>query len=82
MQYPMRSVLALKDMIEPSEGVIFVDNEQAFRSAIHRSRMSDYFFDLFGGDFGHCTEKGNQLMAQNITRTLMHEVFSRIDKNE
>jgi hypothetical protein len=31
--------------------------------------------DMFGGDFGHCTEKGNQLLAQNIADTILKEVF-------
>jgi len=32
---------------------------------------------MFGGDFGHCTHKGNRLLAENIANVIFKEVFSK-----
>jgi hypothetical protein len=32
---------------------------------------------MFGGDFGHCTPKGNMLLAQNIADVILGEVFNK-----
>jgi len=71
VQYPMRSVDSLKRLLEPCEGVIFVDNESVFKEAVAKEGASEYFTDLFGGDFGHCTLKGNRLLAENISRAIL-----------
>jgi hypothetical protein len=47
-----------------------VDNERIFRDAVSREGYDTLFRDRFGGDFGHCTEKGNLLIAQNLARSL------------
>ena len=31
--------------------------------------------DMFGGDFGHCTVKGNRLLAENVARVILKEIF-------
>lgn len=77
MQYPMRSVAALKKTLIPHEGVVFIDNEGIFKDAVAQSDFLEYFKDLFGGDFGHCTQKGNTLLAENIAQVLVEEVFSK-----
>jgi len=75
MQYPMRNITSLKKMLEPCKGIIFVDNEKLFKDAIENSLYGEYFIDCFGGDFGHCTEKGNRILAENIANTLFKELF-------
>ena len=77
MQYPMRHVDPLKKIFEKDEGVLFVDNERVFREAIKQSSYKEYFVDMFGGDFGHCTPKGNMLLAQNIADVILREVFKK-----
>jgi tetratricopeptide (TPR) repeat protein len=77
MQYPMRSVEPLKKIFGKDEGVIFVDNESIFREAVKRSGYKEYFQDMFAGDFGHCTQKGNELLAQNIADVILREVFNK-----
>ena len=77
VQYPMRSVELLKKMFEDDAGVTFVDNEKVFKDAIDKGKPSDYFADMFAGDFGHCTEKGNSLLAENIADTIIKEVFGK-----
>jgi tetratricopeptide (TPR) repeat protein len=77
MQYPMRDVEQLKRIFGEGGGVIFVDNERVFKEAIKRSGYKEYFRDMFGGDFGHCTPKGNELLARNIAGVILREVFHK-----
>lgn len=78
VQYPNRSIEPLKKMLEgETGGVIFVDNEKTFRRALSNTDIREYFMDVFGGDFGHCTIKGNKLLAENIADVLIQECFDR-----
>ncbi len=72
-QYPMRSIEPLKRMLEPCKGVIFVDNEKVFKEAVQQADYGEYFEDMFGGDFGHLTSKGNRLLAENIANNILGE---------
>lgn len=77
IQYPMRSVASLKDVFSGENDVIFVDNEESFKRALRNVNYGEYFTDIFAGDFGHCTAKGNRLLAQNIADAILKEVFLR-----
>ncbi|MCK9595361.1 MAG: tetratricopeptide repeat protein [Candidatus Omnitrophica bacterium] len=79
VQYPMRSIAPLKKIFENEldKHVIFVDNDKLFRDAIKKERYSEYFKDMFGGDFGHCTEKGNRLLARSIADSIIKEFFNK-----
>ncbi|MDD5560812.1 MAG: tetratricopeptide repeat protein [Candidatus Omnitrophica bacterium] len=78
VQYPMRNIGPLKKIFEDDEkNIIFVDNEKIFKDAIKISGSTAYFKDMSGGDFGHCTEKGNRLLAENIANVILKEVFVR-----
>jgi len=77
VQYPMCSVGILKKIFEGQEGMIFVDNEKIFKEAVKREGYKEYFKDIFAGNFGHCTVKGNFLLAENIARAILKEVFFR-----
>jgi tetratricopeptide (TPR) repeat protein len=77
VQYPMRSIEPLKKMLEVEEGICFVDNEKIFKSAVQREGYREYFIDIFAGDFGHCTKKGNMLLAENITNVILKEVLGK-----
>jgi tetratricopeptide (TPR) repeat protein len=71
MQYPMRSINDLSAILgHLSKDVVFIDNEHIFKSALKKEVFSAYFVDQFAGDFGHCTDKGNSLIAENIIHTL------------
>jgi len=76
VQYPMRSVEPLKKMLKSKEDVIFVDNEVTFKKAVKQSQYSDYFVDAFGSNFGHCTPRGNRLLAENIGRAILEQCFN------
>ncbi|MFC2049044.1 tetratricopeptide repeat protein [Elusimicrobiota bacterium] len=76
VQYPMRSVEPLKKIFEDKEGIFFVDNESVFKNALKQENYNEYFVDRFiGYDFGHCTLKGNRLLAENIADVILEEVY-------
>lgn len=77
IQYPMRSMESLKDVFKGDDGMIFIDNEELFRDAVLKTDYNDYFIDVFAGDFGHCTEKGNRLLARNIAKSILKEYFHK-----
>jgi tetratricopeptide (TPR) repeat protein len=79
VQYPMLNIGPLKKIFkEETEGsIIFVDNEKIFKDAIIKEGYREYFRDMFGGDFGHCTNKGNRLLAENIAQIILKEVFKK-----
>ncbi|MFH1996292.1 MAG: tetratricopeptide repeat protein [Candidatus Omnitrophota bacterium] len=70
-QYPVRSVDPLKKMLDGIPGIVFVSNEDVFKEALRNSSRTEYFVDLFAGDFGHCTQKGNELLAENIADSIL-----------
>lgn len=71
VQYPIRSIKPLKEIFESGGDIIFVDNETSFKKAVLKSGYKEYFVDIFGGDFGHCTDKGNKLLAENIADAIL-----------
>ena len=77
VQYPVCNVEPLKRIFEKDGGVIFVDNESLFKQAVRKGSYKEYFIDMFGGDFGHCTPKGNMLLAQNIANVILREIFKK-----
>ncbi len=77
VQYPMRSIEPLKEIFKGKESIIFIDNEEIFKRAVRREGYKEYFINRFAGDFGHCTPKGNKLLAENIANTIIKEYFSK-----
>ena len=75
VQHPMRNLWPLKKAFDSIEGIVFVDNEKIFKEAVRNAKYDDYFRDNFGGDFGHCIPKGNRLLAENIAKVILGEVF-------
>jgi hypothetical protein len=74
----MRSLAPLKNLFQDNDqGIVFVDNENIFKNAVRKDGPGVYFKDMFGGDFGHCTDKGNRLLAENIANTILKEVFKK-----
>ncbi len=79
VQYPMRNVSPLEDIFKEDGGadVVFVDNEKIFKDAVEREGYKAYFRDMFAGNFGHCTDNGNRLLAENIADVILREVFKK-----
>ncbi len=74
VQYPLRDARPLKKIPQSQGRIIFVDNESIFREAVKREGFDAYFYDRFAGDFGHCTPKGNHLLANNIAQAILKNI--------
>ncbi len=72
MQYPLRDVNEIKNMLQEYDDVIFISNEENFREALEKGKYEDYFYDRFAGDFGHATEKGNRMIAENVAAVILN----------
>ncbi|HNW43195.1 MAG TPA: GDSL-type esterase/lipase family protein [Elusimicrobiales bacterium] len=70
MQYPMCSLAQLQAQFDGADDVIFIDNERTFQKAVAEKGYVYYFMDLFAGNFGHCTPRGNELIAANAAAAL------------
>ncbi|MFA5021342.1 MAG: tetratricopeptide repeat protein, partial [Patescibacteria group bacterium] len=78
VQYPMRDIGPLKKVFRGDDGgILFADNEKIFKDAVKGEGYKAYFNDMFGGDFGHCTDKGNRLLAVNIANIVLAYVLDR-----
>jgi tetratricopeptide (TPR) repeat protein len=77
VQYPLLSVEPLKEIFAGHRGIIFVDNEKIFKDAVRKDGYKAYFIDIFAVEFGHCTKKGNALLAQNIADEILKKVFGK-----
>ena len=73
MQYPVRNVDVLKKLLSRNPDIIYVSNEKNFREKIMKSGFRDYFIDLFAGDFGHCSRKGNALIVENLGPLILEQ---------
>lgn len=74
MQYPNRNVKILKEILGTDKGILYIENRATFIEAIETHLLTDIFVDMFAGDFGHCTDFGNQLIARNVTKVILQEV--------
>ena len=77
MQYPMRDVSAIRGFFSGDEDIAFVSNREAFEEALQESSYDDLFVDRFAGDFGHCTPKGNHLIAENVADAIFRNILSK-----
>ncbi|MCB4792523.1 MAG: tetratricopeptide repeat protein [Elusimicrobia bacterium] len=77
VQYPTRKLDDLKSIFKEDEDIVFVDNEKTFKEAVKEEGYNEYFIDRMAENFGHCTLKGNKLLARNIADAIIKEVFNR-----
>lgn len=73
MQYPVRSILPLQEQLKKEsyyDKITFISNEKLFKEALMKKSYDEIFFDQFSGDFGHCIDLGNTMIAENIVKTL------------
>jgi hypothetical protein len=57
-------------MFNNSEALV-VSNELNFKKAVEKEGYDQIFVDRFAGDFGHCSQKGNLLLAENIKSVIL-----------
>jgi tetratricopeptide (TPR) repeat protein len=72
VQYPHRPLAGLEDILSSQTGIIFVDNQEIFQKEIEKVGYDQVFTDRFAGDFGHCTPKGNRLLAQHVAEAILN----------
>jgi hypothetical protein len=73
MQYPLWRVEKLVNFFPPelvAKGektgrLTFLENQQNFQLALRTKPYNAIFLDRFAGDFGHATQVGNDLIAEN-----------------
>ena len=74
VQYPMRSVKNLEGMFESLDSlydIVIVDNEEIFKEALKPEKYKEYFTDRNYNDLGHCTRKGNYILAENTAKVII-----------
>ncbi|MCP4648488.1 MAG: tetratricopeptide repeat protein [PVC group bacterium] len=72
VQYPMRKVSDLERILKSyRKNIVFIDNKLVLKEAVEKDGYKEYFTDRFAGDFGHCTAKGNRLLAENIAKFII-----------
>lgn len=74
MEYPTLSMKNLKNHLSESkyyDKIIFISNAENFEEALKIYKIEDIFKDMFGKTFGHCTELGNTLIAENVAETIL-----------
>jgi len=76
MQYPSKKIDEFKSMFDESQqkNILFISNEENFKNAINNAGIADYFVDMFGGSFGHCTLRGNRLIAENVADVIIENL--------
>jgi hypothetical protein len=77
MSYPTMPIETFKDFFKNSkyeDKIIFVSNEYNFKEKLKTLPFFDLFVDNFGGTFGHCTDEGNMLIAENVGTKILEIV--------
>jgi tetratricopeptide (TPR) repeat protein len=78
MQYPRESLSSLKGLFASTAAITFVENKDNFRAELRRKPYGGIFSDRFQPLWGHCTEFGNQLIAENLAdRLRRHGLLER-----
>lgn len=73
MQYPIRNIKTLQEQLKDEyyyDKLTFISNEKIFKDALTKQNYSEIFFDQFAGDFGHCTNLGNTMIAEQVVNIL------------
>ncbi len=74
MAYPRRSVEPLQRMLEPLAGVIYVEHREPFERVLAEEPLEALFVDMHGGDYGHCTPRGNELVAGTLADAVLEHL--------
>ncbi len=82
MQYPLRDLESLRKIFSEEDDILFIDNEAIFLQAVSREGYSALFKDNFAGDFGHCTLRGNHLLANNVADKILNYLQISITNDE
>ncbi|HBG60918.1 MAG: hypothetical protein A2Y03_09365 [Omnitrophica WOR_2 bacterium GWF2_38_59] len=75
VQYPMLSMENLEILfneMDDSYDFILVDNLENFKEALNPEKYKEYFSDRSLNDRGHCTLKGNFILAENVAKVILN----------
>ena len=70
MQYPTMDVSELYPYF-PDSDVVFISNEEPFRTLLLNTSYEELFKDRQGGFFGHSTELGHRMIAENVAQAIV-----------
>ena len=73
MQYPIININSIQEQLKNEiyyDKLTFISNEENFKDALMKKNYDEIFKDQFAGDFGHCTDLGNTMIAENVVNTL------------
>jgi tetratricopeptide (TPR) repeat protein len=73
--YPLTDPAPLTRILGEDPEVVVVDNKKGFQQAVAARGYWTYFQDRFAGNFGHCTPLGNQLLAENIAKVILRDIY-------
>ena len=77
MQYPLRNIESLTKKLHFTKNIVFVENKTNFEKLFESGHYYlDYFFDNFAGNFGHCTTKGNRLIASQLADVILNDILN------
>ena len=74
MQYPTIDITNLKGFFNKTQqnNIIFIENKANFKNALKEFNYDKLFIDKFGESFGHCTEIGYELIADNVLNNIIN----------
>jgi lysophospholipase L1-like esterase len=73
MQYPLEPIEKLKTSFTPEEAekIIFVSNFENFSERLQTQKFEELFLDRFAKTFGHPSEAGHSIIAENAARVVL-----------
>ena len=77
VQYALTKVDSLRSVI--GHDVLVISNYSVFQSALDKYGYDVLFHDKSGGNFGHATNFGNRILAENVATQLLRLIQSKQD---
>lgn len=77
MQYPTLDINEVKDLLDYDRSVIYVANLENFAAALKQYEYEDLFTDDIRATFGHTTELGDSLIAENLAPIILEQLGER-----
>lgn len=75
MSYPTMPIQQIQNLFIDSpikDKIRFVSNETNFNNALKKYKYTDLFTDAFADTFGHCTDLGNTIIAENVGNVILN----------
>ncbi len=73
MQYPTLEVEDLVSYVGEDDSILFISNEDYFNEAVKNMGYDKLFIDRKHGTFGHCTDLGNRMIAENAADAILNQ---------